>query len=68
MLKTAEWHVVDDSDRDASVSISDAGYAALATEQRADTKARNHQITTAVIGGLIVGAILIEAVRLTFGG
>jgi len=68
MFKTAEWHLVDESESGVSVAISPAGHEALATEQRADTNARNHQITAAVIGGLLVGAILIEALRLTFGG
>lgn len=62
------WTIVDDDREGVVTHISDAGHTALATEQRADTNARNHQITAAVIGGLFVGAILIEAVRLTFGG
>lgn len=61
------WHVVED-EPSYSVSISPEDRQSRATEQRADTNARNHQITAAVIGGLFVGAILIEAVRLTFGG
>lgn len=61
------WTVVDDTDRDFTVSISQAGRESLANEQRLDAAAKTHQITAAVAGGLLVGAILIEALRLTFG-
>ncbi len=57
-----------ESTEDYVLTLSDAGQAKYEDEQRLDAVAKTHQITAAVIGGLIVGAILIEAVRLTFGG
>ncbi|WP_144156504.1 hypothetical protein [Paraburkholderia sp. BCC1885] len=67
MLKTAEWHVVDESDRDYTVSISaearkrlsDEGLRRAANDnQLLTTTARKHEVLAGTICGLIVVAIV----------
>jgi hypothetical protein len=67
-MSTTQWTIVDDDREGVVTHISDAGRETLANEQRLDAVAKTHQITAAVGGGLFVGAILIEVLRLTFGG